>query len=46
MHCMSKRIFNLKELKVSISKIAIYSSDFDTADDFYHDQESFDACMM
>jgi len=43
---MSNIRFNLEELLVSIQKIETYSADFQDADDFYHDQKSFDACMM
>lgn len=43
---MSKVLFNLKELIEAISKIEIYSAEFDDADTFFHDQKSFDACMM
>jgi uncharacterized protein with HEPN domain len=39
-------IFNLNALIESIEKIAVYSQDFDNADEFYHDQKSFDASMM
>ena len=43
---MSNIGFNLQELLTSIQKIDIYSADFQNGDDFYHDQKSFDACMM
>lgn len=43
---MSKITFNLEELVLAISKISLYTEDFQSADDFYHDQKSFDACMM
>ncbi len=43
---MSKTALNLKELLVAIEKIKRYSADFQNADDFYHDQKSFDASMM
>lgn len=38
--------FNLNALIESIEKIALYSQEFSDADDFYHDQKSFDASMM
>lgn len=38
--------FNLDALIESINKIEIYSSEFKSPDDFYHDQKSFDASMM
>jgi len=38
--------FGLLALLESIDKIKIYSQEFSNADDFYHDQKSFDACMM
>ena len=38
--------FNLKALIESIEKIELYSKEFTDADDFYHDQKSFDASMM
>jgi uncharacterized protein with HEPN domain len=37
---------NLKALLESIDKIILYSKEFSDADDFYHDQKSFDASMM
>jgi len=43
---MSKIEFNLQELVVAIAKIELYSQDFNSADDFFHDQKSFDATMM
>jgi uncharacterized protein with HEPN domain len=39
-------LFNLKALLEAIEKIRVYSKDFDDADEFYHDQKSFDASMM
>lgn len=38
--------FDLLALIESIDKIKLYSQDFTNADDFYHDQKSFDASMM
>jgi len=38
--------FNLHALIESIEKIELYSQDFNDADEFYHDQKSFDATMM
>ncbi len=38
--------FNLHALIESIEKVELYSHEFDNADDFYHDQKSFDASMM
>jgi len=43
---MSKILLNLKTLIESIDKIQNYSSTFDTPEDFYNDQKSFDATMM
>jgi len=38
--------FELFALIESIDKINLYPQEFKNADDFYHDQKSFDACMM
>lgn len=38
--------FELLSLIEAIKKIKLYSQDFSSADDFYHDQKSFDASMM
>ena len=38
--------FELLSLIEAIDKISSYSRDFSDADDFYHDQKSFDASMM
>ena len=38
--------FELLSLVEAIEKIELYSQDFSNADDFYHDQKSFDASMM
>jgi uncharacterized protein with HEPN domain len=46
MPCTSKTLFNLKALIEAITKIEIYSQDFLSGDDFYHDSKSFDATMM
>ena len=43
---MNKARFELLTIKEAIEKITLYSQDFTQADDFYHDQKSFDACMM
>ncbi len=44
---MSTKIkFELLALLESISKVELYSQDFVEAEDFYHDQKSFDASMM
>jgi uncharacterized protein with HEPN domain len=43
---MSKIKFDLLDLLESIKKIKLYSQEFNNADDFYHDQKSFDASMM
>jgi len=42
----NKTRFELLSLLESIDKIKLYSQDFSNADDFYHDQKSFDASMM
>ena len=42
----NKIILNLKALIESIEKIEEYSQEFNSADDFYYDQKSFDATMM
>ena len=42
----NKRRFELLTLLEAIEKIELYSKDFESADDFYHDQKSFDASMM
>lgn len=38
--------FELFALLEVIEKIELYSKDFSNADDFYHNQKSFDASMM
>ncbi|MBT5934022.1 MAG: hypothetical protein HOG88_01560 [Sulfurimonas sp.] len=44
---MSPKIkFELLSLLEAIKKVELYSQDFSNADDFYHDQKSFDASMM
>ena len=43
---MSKIKFDLFAILESLVKIEKYSQDFVSADDFYHDQKSFDASMM
>ena len=44
---MSNNIkFELLSLIEAIDKIKLYSKDFLYAEDFYHDQKSFDATMM
>jgi len=42
----SKVKFELLTLIDSIEKIKLYSQDFVDAEEFYHDQKSFDASMM
>lgn len=44
---MSDKIrFDLLSLLEAINKIELYSQTFFEADEFYHDQKSFDATMM
>ncbi len=43
---MSKTKFDLLNIFESLIKIEEYSKDFTNAEDFYHDQKSFDASMM
>ena len=43
---LNKTKFELLSLLESIEKIKLYSQEFSNADDFYHDQKSFDASMM
>lgn len=43
---MSKVLLHLEALIESIDKIEQYSSEFNNADEFYHDSKSFDATMM
>ncbi|RYA23319.1 hypothetical protein CRU96_08625 [Malaciobacter halophilus] len=43
---MSKIKLSLLSILESIEKIENYTKDFSTADDFYHDEKSFDATMM
>jgi len=43
---LNKTKFELLSLLESIDKIKLYSQEFSNADDFYHDQKSFDASMM
>ena len=43
---MSNVLLHLEALLESINKIKEYSSEFDDAEDFYHDCKSFDATMM
>ena len=38
--------FELLSLVEAIEKIELYSQEFSSADDFYHDQKSFDSSMM
>lgn len=38
--------FNLNAFIEAIEKVELYSKDFEDADEFYHDQKSFDASMM
>ena len=46
LYMSSKIKFELLSLLEAIEKIELYSQDFTNADDFYHDQKSFDASMM
>lgn len=47
MRCLSDNIlFNLTALIEAIDKVTSYSNGFNDADEFYHDQKSFDASMM
>ena len=47
MHFLSNNLqFNLNALLEAIDKISNYTEEFLDADDFYHDQKSFDASMM
>jgi len=43
---MSNVLLHLETLIESIDKIEEYSSEFDDAEEFYHDSKSFDATMM
>ncbi|MFK2823745.1 DUF86 domain-containing protein [Arcobacter sp. YIC-80] len=43
---MSKEKLSLLSILESIEKIENYTKDFLIADDFYHDEKSFDATMM
>lgn len=43
---MSNDSLALQTVVESIDKIALYASTSCTADDFYHDEKSFDACMI
>jgi len=43
---MSKEKLSLETIIESIDMILLYSQPFKSADDFYHDQKSFDACMI
>jgi len=43
---MSKVQFDLLAMVEALTKIEKYSEAFENADDFYHDQKSFDASMM
>ena len=44
---MSEKVrLNLLAILESIDKVRRYSSDFSHADDFFHDEKSFDATMM
>lgn len=43
---MPNVVLNLIALIESIEKIELYTSEFNDADTFYHDQKSFDATMM
>jgi len=43
---MSKVKLSLLSLIEAIDKIELYTKDFSSADEFYHDEKSFDATMM
>jgi len=43
---MSNDSLSLQTIILSVDKITLYSSTSRTADDFYHDTKSFDACMI
>lgn len=43
---MSKVELTLSSIIESIDKIENYTKKFETSDDFYHDEKSFDATMM
>jgi len=43
---MSNDSLSLQTIIISIDKITLYASTSQTADDFYHDTKSFDACMI
>ena len=46
MSSMSNDSLSLQTIIISIDKITLYASTSQTADDFYHDTKSFDACMI
>jgi len=43
---MSKIKLSLLSIIEAIDKIELYTKDFNSADEFYHDEKSFDATMM
>jgi uncharacterized protein with HEPN domain len=43
---LSKVKLSLLSILEAIGKIENYTNEFDNADDFYHDEKSFDATMM
>ena len=43
---MSKELLALQTILESVDTIFLYSKESSTADDFYHDRKSFDACMI
>ena len=43
---MSNDELSLQSILIAIDTIMEYSSSSHTADDFYHDKKSFDACMI
>ena len=43
---MSKSVLNITAILEAIGKIELYSRDASDAQQFYHDQKSFDATMM
>jgi len=43
---MSNALLNIKALIEALEKVELYSSEARDANEFYHDQKSFDASMM
>lgn len=46
MSSMSNDALSLQTIIIAIDKIFLYAATSQTADDFYHDTKSFDACMI